>query len=283
MALPNFVYIGPDKAGSTWIFDVMSWHPEVYMASAKDICFFDLHFDKGPKWYERHFKEATDERILGEVSHNYLFSEAAAQRMKTTLPEEVVLMVCLREPAQRAFSAYLYLLKHGLFAGSFEAALKDVPELIDHGRYATHLKKYLHRYQRENLYITCFNDLRADPDVFSRNMFARLGITEFQIPSTLRKKSLPASKSRSVIVSRILKQGAIWARKLGFVRLIGAVKHSDLIKRLLYKPYKPEEKPQPNSNTLRKLKRHFYKEVMELDRMLGSEFLKRWGYTNLDS
>ncbi len=276
--LPNFIYIGPDKAGSTWIYEVLSWHPDVFMASAKDICFFDLHYDKGVGWYKRHFSNATSESVLGEVSHNYLFSRKAAQRMRYTLPDDVTLMICLREPSARAFSAYLYLRKHGLYTGDFECAIRDVPELIDHGRYATHLKPYAELFSQDNLYVAKFSDLKADSAQFAQDLFEELGLKPLSLPSSLQEKKLPASRSRSVVLSRLLKQLAIWARQLGFVRLIGAVKHSPLVKKLLYKPYSPGEKPRPQPETMRQLREIFFEEVSELDQMLGTNFNHEWEY-----
>ncbi len=44
--LPNFVYIGPSKAGSTWLHEVLITQPQVFMTRAKDLYFFDRYFDK---------------------------------------------------------------------------------------------------------------------------------------------------------------------------------------------------------------------------------------------
>ena len=35
--LPNFLYIGTSKAGSTWIYNVLDHHPDVYMAPGKGL------------------------------------------------------------------------------------------------------------------------------------------------------------------------------------------------------------------------------------------------------
>lgn len=277
--LPNFIYIGPDKAGSTWLFEVMSWHPQVYMASAKDICFFDWHFNKGVDWYERHFDGVADEAIVGEVSHNYLFSQSAPVRIQKTLSKNIKLMVCLREPTERAFSAYLYLLKHGLYTKDFESALEEVPELIEHGRYATHVGRYLEVFDRDRIYVANFDDLKADSAQFAQDLFAELGIAPLEPPSSLQGKTLPAARSRSVVVSRFLKQLAIWARKIGLVRLVGAVKHSSIINKLLYRPYPPSQKPQPKPKTVEYLRRLFFQEVHDTDQMLGTDFLSHWNYS----
>ena len=37
--LPNFIYIGPDKAGSSWLHEVLIRHEQVFMPDAKDLYF----------------------------------------------------------------------------------------------------------------------------------------------------------------------------------------------------------------------------------------------------
>ena len=115
---PDFLYIVPDNAASTWIYEVFRQHPEIFMSPAKELFFFDYYFRKGWPWYLRHFRRARAEKpVIGEVSHDYLFSSEACNTIFASLPA-VRLMVCLREPIDRAFSSYLYMLKQGRISGS---------------------------------------------------------------------------------------------------------------------------------------------------------------------
>jgi hypothetical protein len=96
--LPNFIYIGPDKAGSSWLHEVLFQHPEVFLTEAKDLYFFDRYFDRGLSWYRNQFRRATPEhRVVGEVCQDYLFEPEAAKRIRDCLGE-INLMVTLREP-----------------------------------------------------------------------------------------------------------------------------------------------------------------------------------------
>ena len=45
--LPNFLYVGPDKAGSSWLHETLIKHPDVYLTPAKDLYFFDRYYDRG--------------------------------------------------------------------------------------------------------------------------------------------------------------------------------------------------------------------------------------------
>ena len=123
--LPNFLYIGTSKAGSTWLYDVLNHHPDVFMAPGKGLYFFSAHYERGLDWYGSHFAAAAGQRIRGEVSHGYLYDEKACERMAAMDPE-LKLMVCLREPVDRAFSEYLDGVKNGRVDGSFELQLEHL-------------------------------------------------------------------------------------------------------------------------------------------------------------
>src|SRR5919201_2388998 len=100
---PDFAYIGTSKAGSTWLFNVLSLHDQVYLASNKGLYYFDGHFDKGEDWYLRHFDGAAAGQVKGEISHSYLSSPEVPERIAAVDPR-MKLLACLREPVDRAFS-----------------------------------------------------------------------------------------------------------------------------------------------------------------------------------
>ena len=74
----------------------------------------------------------------------------------------------------RTFSAYLHLVKGGIFSGSFAEALQAHPNLIERSRYAKWLIHYLRWYSREQLHCLVFDELRQDPLKFARDLWRRL-------------------------------------------------------------------------------------------------------------
>ena len=173
--LPNFLYVGPDKAGSSWLHEVLLKHPDVYLTPAKDLYFFDRYYDRGSAWYAAQFRAAREERIVGEVCQDYLFHPEAAERIHATLGQ-VRVMVSLRDPVERAWSSYLYMRKHGIGPDTFHEALSTRPELLEHGRYATGLDRYLQRFPRELVHVALFDDLTRDPQSFLDGVTRFLGI-----------------------------------------------------------------------------------------------------------
>ena len=66
--LPNLIYIGPDKAASTWFFQLFRAHPDIFVTPAKDLYFFDRYFEKGMDWYLQQFEGGEGHQIVAEIS-----------------------------------------------------------------------------------------------------------------------------------------------------------------------------------------------------------------------
>lgn len=280
---PNFLFIGPDKAGSTWLYEALKRHRQVYLSSVKELFFFDRFYDNGWDWYTRYFKGAGEHhRVVGEICHDYLFSRLACQRIAQDLPA-ARLMVSLREPSQRAFSEYLYLIKLGLLGCDFETALQQVDELIDNGRYATHLSRYLAHFPRDQIFVAVFDDLTADPQRYFDKLCDFLGLERIELSNEVREMVLPAAKPRFRHVAKFARQVGWQVRKLGLPGVVGRVKESALLSRLLYSPYKAGEKPEMSPEARRYLHDVFSPEIERLDAMLGTEFRTRWGYQDKGS
>lgn len=275
---PNFLYVGTSKAGSTWIFDVLARHPDVWVVPGKGLYFFDNHFDRGFDWYLDHFRLAGMQEVVAEVSHSYLFSLEACRRIAEFNPE-VKLMVCLREPVERAFSDYLDRIKNGKFAGTFEQAIDNVPPIIERGRYAQYLQPYLEQFGRERIHIGVFDELQIDPARFANQIFAFLGLAPLEISATLAQKIMPAATPRSTLLTKLTKSASARAKRMGFKWLTGRLKRSRLVRGLLYRPYAPAERPSMQPETREMLRGMFREDVAKLDGLLGSDFALRWNYS----
>lgn len=275
---PEFIFIGPDKSGSTWIYDVLSWHPQIYVAPSKELEYFDRYYHRGLDWYLSYFKGAEgDHRVHGEVCHNYLFSTEACERIHKDFPR-LKLLVCLREPVARAFSSYLYMIKQGRVVRSFTETIDDVAELIDHGCYARHLLPYIENFGMKHIYVGLFDNLQSDPVAFANKIFCFLGVDELEIPEALRGKSLPASRPRSLVAAQFVKQSALLFRALGLPNLVTKVKTVPLVQHALYKEYDAESRPRLDAQTVARLQSVFRDDIKQLDNWFGLGLLARWGY-----
>jgi hypothetical protein len=274
---PNFFYIGTSKAGSTWIYGLLARHPRVYMAPGKGLYFFDEHYERGFEWYLSHFHASADKCVVGEVAHGYLYSGLACQRIAQFNPASK-LMVSLREPVDRAFSAYLHAVKNNQFEGSFEAALEQIPSLIDRGRYATYLLPYIQAFGRDRIHIAIYDDLVRNPEEFARQLFAFLEIESLDVSGKAAQKMMPAGTPRVKVLTKLSKRASALLRRWGWRELRGRLKTSRLVRNLLYRQFTPEDKPKIDPDTERRLRDYFCEEVSRLDGLTGRPLSRLWRY-----
>ncbi|MCW5935662.1 MAG: sulfotransferase, partial [Fimbriimonadia bacterium] len=127
MRMPNFLIIGAAKSGTTALYFYIKQHPEVFMAKVKEPRFFAYEGGvpewKGPldaennAWvitdkevYTALFNDVSEEKVWGEASPIYLYSEPAPERIKNYAPD-AKLVAILRHPIERAYSHYLHLIR----------------------------------------------------------------------------------------------------------------------------------------------------------------------------
>jgi Sulfotransferase domain len=276
--LPNFLHLGPSKSGSTWLHEVLIGHPDVYLSQAKDLYFFNRYYDRGPGWYRAQFRGAQrEQKVIGEVCPDYLACPEAPERIHTCLGAGIRLMVTLREPISRAFSSYLYLQKHGEAAATFRDTTKTAPELLEEGRYATHLRSYLRYFSRDSLHIGLFDDLQADPQAFLDGVTDWLGVARLPLSPQQREAQLPASKARWLPLAMLAKNGANWVRRHDGADLVGSLKRSALVQRMLYRPL-GADRPQMAPEDVAFMHEHLDTEMAALDSEFGLDLRRRWDW-----
>jgi hypothetical protein len=133
-SLPDFLIIGTQKGGTTFLYHLLRQHPYVEPAARKEIHFFDSRrFKKGIDWYRSHFPRQHWENgrrvITGEASPYYLYHPLAAQRAAKIVPQ-ARLITMLRNPVDRAFSDYQHRVRQGSEVLSFEQAIEVEEERL---------------------------------------------------------------------------------------------------------------------------------------------------------
>lgn len=128
-ALPDFLIIGAQKCGTTFLYNNLVLHTDVAQALTKEVHYFDTHFERGERWYRAHFARKTellrgDRRVLtGESSPYYIFHPCVARRAAACVPG-ARLIALLRDPVERAYSHYHHNVRQGHEKLSFEEALE---------------------------------------------------------------------------------------------------------------------------------------------------------------
>lgn len=195
--LPSFVMAGAQRCGTTSLFRALIAHPAVLPAvHHKGVNYFDVNHDKGWRWYRGHFPVAASARLrtaaAGEAvqtfdaSGYYLYHPHAARRIAEELPQAKV-VVMLRDPVERAFSAWKHEKARGFETETFERALALEDERVEpdlqrmladesyqgfshrhhsyrrRGQYAEQLARLLGHLPREQLHVVDSGDFFERP------------------------------------------------------------------------------------------------------------------------
>ncbi|TQN37558.1 sulfotransferase domain-containing protein [Blastococcus colisei] len=163
--MPDFLIVGAQRSGTTSMYRALGQHPNVLRAVLhKGVHYFDVNYGRSLSWYRSHFPTRLSatrvERRTGapaqtfESSPYYMFHPLAPERIERDLPG-VKLLVLVRDPVERAYSAHAHELARGFEAEPFERALEleegrlrgETERLCDDPGYESH-------HHRHNAYVT---------------------------------------------------------------------------------------------------------------------------------
>jgi len=237
MTLPNFLYVGSPKAGSTWIFEALRAHPEVFIPEAKYVQYFTRYYPRGADWYRKQFRGATGQHTaIGEVNASLMCKRDAIERMAALVPN-AKLLISARNPMERDWSAYLFRQRNGEVRGSFREAIDGSDHFVSRASHYIDCIRDLEQYfPRDQLGIFVFDDLKSDPRAFARSIFEFLDVdSEFEFNNAGRK-AYAASRARIQWIATGIKKVSVLARDLGMTRMIARAKKSRLLMKTLYVP-----------------------------------------------
>lgn len=212
--LPDFIIAGAMRSGSTSLYRYIGAHPQVFVAP-KELQFFTERFGEGIDWYAAQFAAAPQETVLGEATADYLARNTAMMRIHEVLPD-VRLVASLRNPSDRAFSHHGLLAARGKEKRSFAAAVGDELNAVarsgesasgiiylSHSMYDVHLERVLRLFGREQLLVTVFERMIADPASTYAALCRFLGVDDSFVPRILGKPVNPYVGFRSLRVRTV--------------------------------------------------------------------------------
>lgn len=183
MPLPDFLGVGVQRAGTTFVNRALSEHPEVCTPDDKELHFFDWHWDRGEEWYKDQFAACEPGQVVGEVTPDYIADEAAVRRMAVTVPD-AKLFVLLRDPVERAYSAYWLFREDRYPDRSFEEAIEDDSDLLERGRYADQLARLEEHFDPDQIHVAFLADMKEDDVALVQDLYRFLGVDPTYEPDT---------------------------------------------------------------------------------------------------
>ncbi len=235
---PTFLVVGAQKSATTWLYECLREHPDVYVPKTKEIHFFCGENDcpkstasHGEDWYRSQFSTQDCYKAAGELSIDYMFYEDVAEKVSTFNPQMKIIFL-LRDPIDRAYSAYWMEKRYKADHPDFTTFVHQESPYVARGFYYRQIMRYLGVFPRENIAIYLYDDLLKDPRQFTADVFDFLGVASEFVPSSLNQR-VAQTRKMAPLLSRILYTHVApvlrWAPALWLWRMIK--RHTNLTSR----------------------------------------------------
>ena len=185
---PNFIVAGAAKAGSTSLYYYLGQHPQISFPKLKEPKYFTYSINNEPhngpgdysvdkyavkSWdkYQSLFKNLNT-KFIGDASPDYLYySKLISKQIRNELGD-IPIVIILRNPIMRAFSAFTYLRRDNRENLSFRKAINEEKNRISKnfdfiwhykscGLYMSQIKHFEKSFT--NIKIIFFDDLVENP------------------------------------------------------------------------------------------------------------------------
>lgn len=200
--LPNFLLVGAAKCGTSSLHKYLDQHPEIFMSKVKEPRFISSQVTPFPlngpgdrkveAWYVKNFEdyaklfeEAGDHQAVGESSADTLYFHKGTIPVIQQYLGDPKIIIMLRNPVKRAFSAYQHLVRDLREELSFEDGLlqeqnriRDNWELIYHytavSLYYDSVKAFMDNFSSVKVILT--EDQEKRPQQAIRDIFRFLEV-----------------------------------------------------------------------------------------------------------
>jgi Sulfotransferase domain len=235
---PSFIVIGGQRCGTTTIFKSLAEHPQVVRPPVdKGTDYYTLHYRHDLDWYRGHFpiRSGAQRRaaefgppMAFEACTYYMFHPLAMERIAKDYPD-VKLVAMLRNPVQRAYSAYKHEFARGFEPESdFERALDledsrlegEIDRIwadVDYeshahrhqayrhrGQFAEQLERVLEHFSREQLHVMESEAFFADPAGEYQRLLDFLGLARWEPRQFERHNARPSSPMPEAAKARLV-------------------------------------------------------------------------------
>ena len=219
---PDFLVIGAQRAGTTWLHRVLRQHPSLWLPPVKELHYFDrletkrtildpkersrvglkqlLSLDpwlvsywlraRSDEWYASLFRGAKAKGLVaGVITPAYATLDETVLRRIKRLNDKVKLIFVMRDPVERAWSAVNNAAKKGVDASTVEKSIKRARESGAAARsaYADTIRRLEAVFPASQIHYCFFEDLRDRPEALTSDLFSFLGVapvppTPVQLP-----------------------------------------------------------------------------------------------------
>jgi len=204
----NFLVVGMQKAGTSWMYKMFEDHPSIALSKEKEVHYWDMHFKKDDLWYESQFPDDVEGKVVGEVTPDYLSMWMEKVGKIHTYNPKMKVVVIYRDEIDRAWSAFLMwcrIEKKDVSAMSedevFDSLTNDYYQ--SRSNLAGGLGNYLQKFPKEQLFVADFKDIRERPQELMNDVFQFLGVPSLLIQEEKLSKNYQITTDRTAVLENV--------------------------------------------------------------------------------
>ena len=292
--LPNFLIIGASKCGTTALYYYLKQHPEISFSTIKEPKYFssineefphngigDISVDnyaiKSLEEYKKLFSYIKNKRV-GEASPDTIyFHNTTTRQIKEDLGD-IPIIIMLREPVKRAFSAFMYLKRDSREKLNFSDGLLAETERLNNnwdfiwgykkcGIYYNQVKAFMDKFS--NVKIVLAEDLRNQTPAVLKDIYSFLEV------DTTFKTDISISYNESGIPKNFL-SNFLLSRNNIISTVIREIMKKLIPREILEKvASKSLEKVTISDEDAKDLKPYFYDDICKLEKLIKKD-LSAW-------
>lgn len=210
---PDFICIGAQRSGTTWLHKSLSKHPELWLTPVKELHHFDdpertryfkhltsrvkstkllltkwdinyfLSLKNDDEWYKRLFKDANNKKLVsGEITPAYaILDEMDFYRIKNINPD-IKIIFLMRNPIERLWSAFLNAKRKNKVGNkqtditqwAIDFSLKE--SALSKSTYINTIRTIEKVFDQDKIFYGFYDDIVAKPEWLIAEVLKFLGV-----------------------------------------------------------------------------------------------------------
>ncbi|MBR9792363.1 MAG: sulfotransferase domain-containing protein [Gammaproteobacteria bacterium] len=268
----DFIGVGSGKCGSTWLYENVIQHPEVFDGNPKEIHYFgDLYEQQDFNWYKDLFA-GSEGKIKGEFSISYMYHPQAAERIHKHFPDAKIIAM-VRDPVERTYSDYQHFIRKGDVSRDypFSEYIRD-QEKLKFGYYTDYLAPFYEHFPKENILVLVLEEMQHDLAACYKQIFEFIGVKDTNfLPEGVEEKRNQGVNYRFLKLENVLVRTYRFMVKRGLTGFAERLKRSGLAQLVRKMNAKSEPLPEMDSASRQQLVDYYAEEQTRLAQLLGRD------------
>jgi hypothetical protein len=189
---PAAYLIGAQKAGTTSLAGLLAEHPDLTLSRPKEPDFYTGRWNKGLDWYRSRFPDAGN-AVLLDASTSYSMAPVVPDErsIMNDVPRRIFelrpdarFIYIVRDPVDRAISAYWHAVRNGDERRPIQESLTEDSMYLRASRYAFQLERYLAFFSKEQFLVLTTSEFAQAPRQVLERCWYFLGLDAARAPAT---------------------------------------------------------------------------------------------------